>query len=384
MEAYLDNSATTRCCDKATEIMVTLLTKDYGNPSSLHMKGVDAEKYITEAKERIAKTLKVQEKEIVFTSGGTESNNLALIGAALANQRAGKHIISTCIEHPSVSNPLIWLEENGFEVTFLKVDKYGVISFEELKEAMRPDTILVSLMQVNNEIGAVEPIEEAGKIIKEINPNCIFHVDAIQSYGKMRIMPKKLNCDMLSVSGHKIHGPKGSGFLYIKDKTKVKPQMLGGGQQKGMRSGTENVPAIAGLGVAAEEIYTDFEEKVEHLYELKEYFIEQVTKIDGVSVNGHISKDSAPHIISVSIKGVRAEVILHTLEDRNIYVSSGSACSSNKPALSGTLKNIGLANDLLDSTIRFSFCVNTTKEEVDYALEVMKEVIPMLQKYTRK
>lgn len=384
MEAYLDNSATTRCCDKATEIMVTLLTKDYGNPSSLHMKGVDAEKYITEAKERIAKTLKVQEKEIVFTSGGTESNNLALIGAALANQRAGKHIISTCIEHPSVSNPLIWLEENGFEVTFLKVDKYGVISLEELKEAMRPDTILVSLMQVNNEIGAVEPIEEAGKIIKEVNPNCIFHVDAIQSYGKMRIMPKKLNCDMLSVSGHKIHGPKGSGFLYIKDKTKVKPQMLGGGQQKGMRSGTENVPAIAGLGVAAEEIYTDFEEKVEHLYELKEYFIEQVTKIDGVSVNGHISKDSAPHIISVSIKGVRAEVILHTLEDRNIYVSSGSACSSNKPALSGTLKNIGLANDLLDSTIRFSFCVNTTKEEVDYALEVMKEVIPMLQKYTRK
>ena len=384
MEAYLDNSATTRCCDKATEMMVTLLTKDYGNPSSLHMKGVDAEKYITEAKERIAKTLKVQEKEIVFTSGGTESNNLALIGAALANQRAGKHIISTCIEHPSVSNPLIWLEENGFEVTFLKVDKYGVISLEELKEAMRPDTILVSLMQVNNEIGAVEPIEEAGKIIKEINPNCIFHVDAIQSYGKMRIMPKKLNCDMLSVSGHKIHGPKGSGFLYIKDKTKVKPQMLGGGQQKGMRSGTENVPAIAGLGVAAEEIYTDFEEKVEHLYELKEYFIEQVTKIDGVSVNGHISKDSAPHIISVSIKGVRAEVILHTLEDRNIYVSSGSACSSKKPALSGTLKNIGLANDLLDSTIRFSFCVNTTKEEVDYALEVMKEVIPMLQKYTRK
>lgn len=384
MEAYLDNSATTRCCDKATEMMVTLLTKDYGNPSSLHMKGVDAEKYITEAKERIAKTLKVQEKEIVFTSGGTESNNLALIGAALANQRAGKHIISTCIEHPSVSNPLIWLEENGFEVTFLKVDKYGVISLEELKEAMRPDTILVSLMQVNNEIGAVEPIEEAGKIIKEVNPNCIFHVDAIQSYGKMRIMPKKLNCDMLSVSGHKIHGPKGSGFLYIKDKTKVKPQMLGGGQQKGMRSGTENVPAIAGLGVAAEEIYTDFEEKVEHLYELKEYFIEQVTKIDGVSVNGHISKDSAPHIISVSIKGVRAEVILHTLEDRNIYVSSGSACSSNKPALSGTLKNIGLANDLLDSTIRFSFCVNTTKEEVDYALEVMKEVIPMLQKYTRK
>lgn len=384
MEAYLDNSATTRCSDKAAELMMKLLLEDYGNPSSLHMKGVIAEKYINEAKKQIAKTLKAQEKEIVFTSGGTESNNLAIIGSAMANRRAGMHVITSSIEHASVSNPMAYLEEQGFEVTYLPVDSKGVISMEALKNAIREDTILVSLMQVNNEIGAIQPIEEAGKIIKAAHPDIIFHVDAIQAYGKMRIAPKKLNIDLLSVSGHKIHGPKGSGFLYIKDKTKIRPVIFGGGQQKGMRSGTENVPAIAGLGLAAEEIYTDFEEKIDRMYALREYFIEQVTQIEGVSVNGQSQRASAPHVVSVSICGVRAEVMLHTLEDRGIYVSAGSACSSNKPSVSHTLKSIGLAPELLDSTIRFSFSVHTTKEELDYALKVMREVIPMLQKYTRK
>lgn len=384
MEAYLDNSATTRCSDKAAELMMKLLLEDYGNPSSLHMKGVIAEKYINAAKKQIAKTLKAQEKEIVFTSGGTESNNLAIIGSAMANRRAGMHVITSSIEHASVSNPMAYLEEQGFEVTYLPVDSKGVISMEALKNAIREDTILVSLMQVNNEIGAIQPIEEAGKIIKAANPDIIFHVDAIQAYGKMRIAPKKLNIDLLSVSGHKIHGPKGSGFLYIKDKTKIRPVIFGGGQQKGMRSGTENVPAIAGLGLAAEEIYTDFEEKIDRMYALREYFIEQVTQIEGVSVNGQSQRASAPHVVSVSIRGVRAEVMLHTLEDRGIYVSAGSACSSNKPSVSHTLKSIGLAPELLDSTIRFSFSVHTTKEELDYALKVMREVIPMLQKYTRK
>ena len=384
MEAYLDNSATTRCSDRAAELMMKLLLEDYGNPSSLHMKGVIAEKYINEAKKQIAKTLKAQEKEIVFTSGGTESNNLAIIGSAMANRRAGMHVITSSIEHASVSNPMAYLEEQGFEVTYLPVDSKGVISMEALKNAIREDTILVSLMQVNNEIGAIQPIEEAGKIIKAANPDIIFHVDAIQAYGKMRIAPKKLNIDLLSVSGHKIHGPKGSGFLYIKDKTKIRPVIFGGGQQKGMRSGTENVPAIAGLGLAAEEIYTDFEEKIDRMYALREYFIEQVTQIEGVSVNGQSQRASATHVVSVSICGVRAEVMLHTLEDRGIYVSAGSACSSNKPSVSHTLKSIGLAPELLDSTIRFSFSVHTTKEELDYALKVMREVIPMLQKYTRK
>lgn len=383
MEAYLDNSATTRCCKAATEKMVQLLTLDYGNPSSMHMKGVEAEKELTEAKKKIAKTLKVQEKEIIFTSGGTESNNLAIIGGAMANKRAGNHVITTGIEHASVSNPMKYLEENGFEVTRLSVDQDGIISIEELKAALRPDTILVSIMQVNNEIGAVQPVEEAGKVIKAYNPSILFHVDAIQSYGKMEIRPKKIGCDLLSVSGHKIHGPKGSGFLYIKDKTKIRPQILGGGQQKGMRSGTENVPAFAGLGVAAEEIYKDSEAKINHMFTLREHFIEEVSKIEGVSVNGKKTRENAPHITSVSIDGVRAEVMLHSLEDKGIYVSAGSACSSNKPAVSATLKGIGLPDRLLDSTIRFSFCVDTTEEEVDYAIEVMKQIIPMLRRYTR-
>ena len=384
MEAYLDNSATTRRSKAAADKMVLLLTEDFGNPSSLHMKGVIAEKYINEAKKKIARTLKCQEKEIVFTSGGTESNNLAIIGSAMANQRAGKHIITTQVEHASVANTMKFLEDNGFEITYLGVDHDGRISLEELKAAMRPDTILVSIMQVNNEIGAVMPVEEAGRLIKEINPSTLFHVDAIQSYGKLHISPKNMNCDLLSVSGHKIHGPKGSGFLYIKDKTKIKPIIYGGGQQKGMRSGTENVPAIAGLGVAAEEIYTDLDTKIEAMYALKSHFINEVTRIDGVTVNGLTDKTSAPHIVSVSVQGVRAEVILHTLEDKNIYVSAGSACSSNKPAVSATLKAIGLPKELLDSTVRFSFCVDTTIEEIDYAVKVMQDVVPKLQKYTRR
>ena len=383
-EVYLDNSATTRCSERAKDLMVKVLMEDYGNPSSLHMKGVEAENYIKEAKKKIAKTLKVDEKEILFTSGGTESNNTALIGAALANKRAGNHIITTSIEHASVSAVAGYLEELGFRVTYLKVDADGIISLDELREAVCEDTILVSMMMVNNEIGAVEPIEEAIKVIKEKNPNTLVHVDAIQAYGKYRIFPKKLGIDMLSVSGHKIHAPKGTGFLFIKDKTKVKPLIYGGGQQKGMRSGTENVPGVAALGEASEEIYENFEEKIDHLYQIKQRFVEGVLKIEGVSVNGKTGRDSAPQIVSVSIDGVRSEVMLHTLEDRKIYVSAGSACSSNKPSVSHTLTNIGLKGSLLDSTIRFSFSVHTTEEEIDYALEVMTEVVPKLRRYTRK
>lgn len=384
MEAYLDNSATTRCSKAAADMVYKLLTEDFGNPSSLHMKGVIAENYINDAKKKIAKTLKVQEKEILFTSGGTESNNLAIIGSALANKRAGKHIITSSVEHASVYSPMQFLEELGFEMTYLPVNSDGQISVEKLKAAIRDDTILVSLMHVNNEIGAVMPIEEAGAAIKAANPSTIFHVDAIQSYGKFVIRPKKMNIDLLSVSGHKIHGPKGSGFLYIKDKTRIKPIIYGGGQQKGMRSGTENVPAYAGLGVAAEEIYTDFDKKIAHMYSIRDHFIDEVLQIDGVTVNGRCDHENAPHVVSVSIEGIRAEVMLHTLEEKNVYVSAGSACSSNHPAISSTLKSIGVKQNLLDSTIRFSFCVNTTMEEVDYAISVMRDVIPKLQKYTRR
>lgn len=387
MEAYLDNSATTRCSDRACQLMVDLLTKDYGNPSSLHMKGIEAERFVETAKKKIAKTLRVSEKEIIFTSGGTESNNLAIIGAAMANRRAGNHIITTSIEHASVENPMEFLKEQGFEITYLSVDENGIISLEELEEAVTEQTILVSMMQVNNEIGAIEPVAEAVELIKKKNPDTLIHVDAIQSYGKMYIYPKKLGIDMLSVSGHKIHGPKGSGFLWVKEKTKLKPLILGGGQQKGMRSGTENVPAIAGLGEAAEEIYENLDEKRAHLYGLKQRFIDGIEKLEGTHVNGKTGEDSAPHIVSVSFEGIRSEVLLHSLEDRGIYVSSGSACSSNnhagKQKGSKTLRNIHLKENLLDSTLRFSFSVHTTKEEIDYALEVLGELLPVLKKYTR-
>ena len=384
MQAYLDNSATTQCSKRATDMMVKLLTEDFGNPSSMHMKGVEAENYIKEAKKKIAKTLKIEEKEIVFTSGGTESNNMALIGTALANKRAGNHIITTSIEHASVSAVMGYLEELGFSVTYLKVDKDGLISLEELQNAVTEQTILVSLMMVNNEIGAVEPIEDAIKVIKAKNSKTLIHVDAIQAYGKYRIYPKKMGIDLLSVSGHKIHAPKGTGFLFIRDKVKVKPLIYGGGQQKGMRSGTENVPGVAALAEAAVEIYEDFDKKIDHLYALKERFILGLEGMDGVTINGRTGRDSAPHIVSVSIEGVRSEVMLHTLEDREIYVSAGSACASNKPSVSATLTAIGLKKHLLDSTIRFSFCTHNTEEEIDYALSVMQEVIPKLQKYTRK
>ena len=384
MQAYLDNSATTRCSERAKDLMVKLLMEDYGNPSSLHTMGVTAENYIKEARKRIAATLKAEEKEILFTSGGTESNNMALIGAALANKRAGNHIVTTSIEHASVSAAAAYLEELGFRVTYLSVDSDGVISLDELKEAVCSETILVSLMMVNNEIGAVEPIAEAAKIIKARNPNTLLHVDAIQAYGKYRIYPKKLGVDLLSVSGHKIHAPKGTGFLYIKDKTKIKPLIYGGGQQKGMRSGTENVPGAAALGEAAMEIYEDFDEKIERLYCLKERFIEGVTQIEGVRVNGKTGRDSAPQIVSVSVEGVRSEVLLHALEEKEIYVSAGSACSSNKPAPSKTLQGIGLTKERLESTVRFSFCVNTTEEEIDYAVEQMKEIVPFYRRFIRK
>ena len=315
--------------------------------------------------------MKVQEKELIFTSGGTESNNLAIMGCAAANHRMGTHLITTKIEHPSVGNVMKHMEEEGFEVTYLPVDENGIVKLDKLKEALRPDTMLVSVMHVNNEIGAVQPIEEIGKIVKANNNATLFHVDAIQGYGKYRIYPKKMGIDLLSVSGHKIHGPKGVGFLYCDSKVKIKPIIFGGGQQKDLRSGTENVPGIVGLAEAAKEIYADFEEKIQHLYEVKEYFVEKVTELEGPKINGLTGKESAPHVVSVSFPGIRSEVLLHSLEDKQIYASAGSACSSNKPAVSATLKAINAPKEHLDSTLRFSFSVHTTKEEIDYCIEVL-------------
>ena len=383
MEAYFDNSATTKVLDGVRDIVVKTMTEDYANPAARHRKGMEAEQYIREARRIIADTMKVQEKEILFTSGGSESNNMALIGTALANQRAGNHIISTSIEHPSVYNPLGALEELGFEVTILQVDHDGHISLQELEEAIRPDTILVSTMYVNNEVGAVEPVEEIARIIKAKNPSILYHVDAIQAYGKYVIRPKKQGIDLLSVSSHKIHGPKGVGFLYIRNGVKIKPLIYGGGQQAGLRSGTENVPGVAGFGAAAKEMYTDHAKKVQKLIELKDYMTDRLAEIDGTVINSKKGEESAPQIVSVSFEGVRSEVLLHALEDKGVYVSSGSACSSNHPGISGTLKGIGVAKKLLDSTIRMSFGIFNTKEEIDYTIDVLKELVPVLRRYQR-
>ena len=380
----MDNSATTRCFEEAAALMTKIMCEDYGNPSSLHRKGMQAEQYIRYAKETIAKNLKVNEKEIFFTSGGTESDNLAIIGCARANSRMGRHLITTQVEHPAVLQAMKYLESEGFRVTYLPVDGRGCIRIEDLQRAITGETILVSIMHTNNEVGSLQPVMQAGVLIKQINPRILFHVDGVQGYGKFRINPKKMNIDLLSASGHKIHGPKGVGFLYVGEKVKIRPIIFGGGQQNGLRSGTENVSAAAGMAKAAEIIYSQLDGEVEHLYRLKETFSEGVTRIPDVTINGPMGREGAPHIISVSFRGVRSEVLLHALEDKGIYISAGSACSARKPQPSATLQAMGIDKELLSSTIRFSLSGFNTMEEIDYTLQTLYDIIPMLRKYTRK
>ena len=384
MEVYLDNSATTRCYTEVGELVYKVMCQDYGNPSSMHRKGVDAEHYIKDAKEILAKILKVNAKEIYFTSGGTESDNLAVIGTAKANKRRGNHLITSSIEHPAILNTMRYLEEEeGFRVTYLPVDSMGRIKLEALKEALCDETILVSVMYVNNEVGAVQPIDEAVRIVKEYNPDILFHSDAVQGFGKYKIYPKRQKIDLLTGSGHKIHGPKGVGALYIGENVKIRPIVYGGGQQHDMRSGTENVPGIAGLSLAAKTIYDNLDEKVEKMRALKQHFIEGVEKIENTTIHGLYDETSAPHIISVGIAGIRSEVLLHALEDKGIYVSSGSACASNHPQISGVLKGIGAKQEFLDATLRFSMSEFTTLEEIDYMLDALYNIVPMLRRYTR-
>ncbi len=383
MEVYLDNSATTACFEDAAQLMHRILCEDYGNPSSLHHKGVEAEAYLRYANETFAKILKVNEKEIFFTSCGTESDNIALVGTAMANHRTGRHLITTRIEHPAVLQPMAYLEKQGFEVTYLSVDRQGRISLEELEQAVRADTILVSIMHTNNEIGSIQPIAEAGALIKKRNPNTLFHVDAVQGFGKARIYPGKMHIDMLSASGHKIHGPKGIGLLYMREGAKVSPIMYGGGQQRGLRSGTENLPGIAGFAKAAELVYQDLEQDVDRMYGLREKLTNGVKNIEDIVLNGCPGREGAPHVVSVSFRGVRSEVLLHALEERGIYVSAGSACAAHKPQPSATLRAVGVEKELLESTIRFSLSGFTTEEEIAYTCQNLEEIVPKLRRYTR-
>lgn len=385
MRAYLDNSATTRAFDEVAQLVAKVMTEEYGNASSVHHMGTMADSRLFSAREIIAGTLKVDPAEILFTSGGTESDNLAILGTAKANAWRGKHIITTSIEHPAVSETCAELQRQGFEITYLPVDECGVIRLEELKAALREDTILVSIMAVNNEIGSVQPLEEAGKLIKAFNKNIVFHVDAVQGYGKLVLRPRSMNIDLLSVSSHKIHGPKGVGFLYIKKGTKISPICYGGGQQKGMRSGTENVPGCAGMALAAKMCYDNFDEKIKNLYELKKYLMDSLEEgILDIKLNGPECYKGAPHIVSLSIRGLRAETVLNMLSSKEIYVSAGSACTSNNPHVSDTLRAIGLDKDLLESTIRISMSLETTKEEIDYLIDTLKSQVDTMRKFYRR
>ena len=399
MEAYLDNAATTKPLASVVRLMEETMETAYGNPSSLHKKGFEAEEYIEEARKQIAKTLRAEPGEIVFTSGGTESNNQAIFGTALAAKRRGKHLITTSIEHASIYQPMGFLEEMGYEVTYLPVDEYGHVLEEALKAAIRPDTILVSLQYVNNEVGSVQDIAALSALVKQANPDTLLHVDAIQAYGKLPICPKREGIDLLSASGHKIHGPKGSGILYIRNGVRIQPLLYGGEQQKNRRSGTENVPAIAGMGQAAWELGQTLSERKERLYQLKEYFITNLQNVLSDCVIHALPKPletvktaagqqairyTAPHIVSVGFEGVKSEVLLLALEDREIYVSSGSACSSNHPGISGTLQAIGAERRYWDSTLRFSFGAFTTEAELDAAVAALAELVPTLRRYVRK
>ena len=384
MDVYFDNSASTKVSEKAIEIMLKTMRDDYANTSGKHIKGVEAESYVKDAADIIAKTLKVKKGEIIFTSGGTESNNMALIGGAMSRKRYGKHIIISGIEHPAVYRPAEFLTEQGFELSVLPVNSEGQVDLELLKSAIRDDTVLVSVMYVNNEIGAIEPVEEISRIIKAKNKDILFHVDAIQAYTKLRINPKSQGIDMLSASGHKFHGPKGVGFLYIDSNVKINPIIFGGGHQRGMRSGTLNTTGIAGMGVAAKEAYDNFDERINKISDLKYYLMDELEKTEGAILNTGRGENFAPQVISVSFEDIRAEVLLHALDDRGIYVSSGSACSSNHPGISGTLKAIGVRENLLDATIRISLSELNNKEEADYFIKNLKELLPLLRKFVRK
>ena len=384
-EIYLDNSATTKPYNDVIEIMLNYYKYDYGNPSSMHRMGINAEKGIKYARKEISNFLRVDESEILFTSGGTEGNNIAIIGAVNRNKRRGNHIITTMIEHPSVLNVFKHLENCGYEVTYLKVNKSGKISLEDLKSSIRQDTVLVSIMMVNNEVGTIQPIKDISKIVSQYR-NCIFHVDGVQAFGKINCFPKQLGIDLFTISSHKIHGPKGIGALYINKDIIIEPVIFGGGQEGGLRSGTENVPAIVGLGKAVEIINKNFSENSKSLHSLRNKMIKKILdNIDKVDVNGPENiEEVAPHIISLTFANIKGEVLLHSLEQDNIYLSTGSACSSKRSGQSHVLKSMGFSNPMIDGTMRISLSILNTEEEIDTFVVSLKNHVNMLRKIIRR
>lgn len=384
MEVYLDNAATTRVSSNAAQAMMKMLTEDYGNPSSLHNKGFIAEKAVEESRSIIANAMKVSKKELYFTSGGTEGNNMVLHGVVEAYKRSGKHLLISDIEHPSVREAAFHYETLGYEVDCIPVDDLGYIDPVTLASMVREDTIFVSVMHVNNEIGTIQPIEALVEAVKSKNKETIFHVDGVQSFGKYQFYPSRLGVDLMTISGHKIHGPKGVGALYIGPKVRLIPLVYGGNQQKGVRSGTENVPGIVGFGVATKEAYDEMEERTAIIHDLRSYCANALlTKLDDIVFNSDLV-NGAYHILNIRVVGVKSEVLLHTLEEAGIYVSTGSACSANKKHHSSTLQALGQASEASDQAIRLSFCKDNSHEDIDYMIDKLLAVLPMLRRFSKK
>lgn len=369
---YLDNASTTKP-KKAAEQAVIESFSDFGNPSSLHGLGLRAEKIITSARESIARVLGVMPKNIYFTSGGTESNNTAILGYCMANKKRGNHIITTKIEHPSVLEPFCILEKNGFEVSYLDANENGEISLEQLEDILREDTIFVSIMTVNNETGTIQPFDKAKSVIKKKSPKAVLHTDGVQGFLKVDIKPKAMGIDLLSISGHKIGGIKGCGALYIGDNIHINPIISGGGQQKNMRSGTENVAGIAAFGAACQN-YVQVDRTVREKLRKK---IEE--NIENVKINGW--ENNSGYVLNVSFLGIKAEILLHSLEARGIYVSTGSACSSNKPMPSHVLTAMGCTKKEIEGAIRFSF--SDEEFDVDYVVKTLSEEVENIRRYVR-
>jgi len=382
---YLDNCSTTRPRKEVIETVNNCMLYDFGNPSSLHKLGLNAEKILNNARENIASFLCCRDNEIYFTSGGTESNNIVLQGAIKAKKRNGKHIITTKLEHPSVLNVIKTYEKEGYEVTYLSNDEYGRINISELEESIREDTMLISIIHINNEIGTVQDIKRISKIIKTKNPNIHFHVDGVQSFGKLNISVNDLGMDSFSFSAHKIHGPKGIGGLYLREKSRIEPIIFGGNQEKSLRSGTENIPAIAGFSKAVDITRTNLSKEQAEVESIKTKFADYFLKnISDVKINSPLDETGSSYILSVSFKDVRGEVLLHMLEDEDIYISTGSACSSKSNKKSHVLKAIGLNDNFIEGTIRLCFSYENIYDDIDFALEKINKFVKDIRKITRR
>ncbi|MCI8630277.1 MAG: cysteine desulfurase [Firmicutes bacterium] len=381
---YFDNAATTRASEQVAEKVTEMLCHNFGNPASVNKLGLQVEKEIKKTTEILSRGIHCKINEIYYTSGGTEGDNWAIFGTAEGYQRQGKHLITTKIEHPAVKKPMETLEQKGYDITWLSVDKKGKIDLEELKQSIRKDTILVSIILINNETGVIQDVEKIGKIIKQQNENTLFHVDAVQAFGKYAIDVEKMNIDLLTMSAHKINGPKGVGMLYKRQGLKVKPYILGGGQQQGQRSGTENGAGVAGLGVAADICFQNMKKNQQTIFDVKRTLAEGILNgIADVQINGDTLEQSSPYVLNVTFKGLRSEVLLHALESKDIFVSAGSACDSKKKVGSPVLTAMGLPFNEIEGAVRFSFCQYNTVEEAQECVKQLKEIVPFLRKYNR-